>query len=238
MKSKIILLTFFAFTALSLTYKTQDDCKTYFPIQEGMEWTYNEYNKKDKLTGTNTVSVENVAPGKDGLIEYQMKGVIDGPKGKEKNHHEQSFKYICDDGKLKMSMETMIPKEQMEAMQDMELQIDQKEIMIPKNLKAGDQLEDASINMKVSASGIQVMNMTVYITNRKVEKFETITTEAGSFDCAVISYDSEFKMGFMDRKSSGKDWFSPEAGNVRSEFYDKDGILESYRVLTAYSNGK
>ena len=238
MKFRILTLSIVAVLALSFSNKTADDCAPYFPIQEGMSWTYEEYDKKDKLTGTNTVSVENVAPGEDGLIEYSMKGVIDGPKGKEKNHHEQTFKYVCDGGKLKMSMETMIPQEQMETMQDMEIEIEQTEIEIPNELKEGQKLPDASVTMKASMNGMNLMNMTVYITNRKVEKFEQITTDAGTYNCAVITYDNQTKMGFADTESSGKDWISPEVGNVRSEFYKKDGTLNGYRVLKSFSNGK
>ncbi|MBK6526163.1 MAG: hypothetical protein IPG07_11805 [Crocinitomicaceae bacterium] len=39
-------------------------------------------------------------------------------------------------------------------------------------------------------------------------------------------------MGMMKTTVKSIDWFSKSIGSVRNESYDKDGALQSYRVLT------
>jgi hypothetical protein len=230
------LYTTLIFLLIAFNGRSQDDCKPYFPIGEGYAWEYEEFDKKGELSGTSKTIVENIEQSGDKVI-YTLKAISDGPKKKEKNHFENSFTYTCQNGVLKMSLENMIPKETMEGMQDMEMEITQSEMIMPSSLNVGDKLDDAKINMKVSSSGMTVMNMTVTITNRVVEKTESITTDSGTYDCVVISYTTITDMGIMKREGSGKEWFSPVSGMVKSESYDKNGNLEYKRVLKAFSTG-
>jgi hypothetical protein len=235
MNLKNISLAILALFALSFTNPPQE-CLSYFPLTKGSSWEYEEFDKNGELSGTNITTVVDVKEV-NGNMEFILKGVTDGPKKKEKNHHEQSFSYVCDNGVLKMSMEGMIPQETMEGMKDMEMEITQTEMMLPATLNAGDVLDDASVTMKVSSNGMTVMTMTVNITDRKVEKFEEVTTKAGTFNCAVISYNTHTDMGIMKMDASAREWFSPKVGMVKSENFDKKGNLESSRVLSAFKAG-
>jgi hypothetical protein len=136
---------------------------------------------------------------------------------------------------LTIDLEGLIPQETRESMKSMEMKMTQSEIMIPKILNVGDKLNDGNVRMVVSTSGIQVMDMTISITDRKVEKIEDITTPAGTYNCALITYTTSTKMSFMDMKTISKDWYSSEVGIVKSETYDKNGELSGSRVLTGYS---
>jgi len=232
MKSFLYLAT--ALVLLSFTFSTQDDCKTYFPVEKGMKWEYQDFDKNGKLQGYSTTEVTDATAITSGM-EYTMKVTVDDEKKKEKNHFEREMTYTCVNGVLKMNLEGMIPAETMEGMKDMTITIDQTEMTIPQTLTAGQKLEDAMVNMKASTNGMQVMDMTMKITDRKVEKMESVTTEAGTYMCALVTYKTSTKMAFMNTTMTSKDWYSPEVGIVKSETYDKNGSLESSRKLTGFS---
>ncbi|MEZ4921936.1 MAG: hypothetical protein R2780_02085 [Crocinitomicaceae bacterium] len=233
MKHLFLVLIVFVFIQKGIT---QDSCQPFFPIASGYMWEYEEFDKKDELTGTNSTAVESIRLEGENVV-YTLKAVSDGPKKKEKNHYENTFTYTCDHGVLKMSLENMIPNETMEGMKDMEMEINQTEMIIPSQLNVGDKLDNATINMKVSSNGMTIMNMTVTVSNRVVEKKESITTDSGTYDCVVISYTTNTDMGIVKRTGSGREWFSPIAGLVKSETYDKNGALEYKRVLKSFSTG-
>jgi hypothetical protein len=86
--------------------------------------------------------------------------------------------------------------------------------------------------MNVSNQGMTMMNMVTKISNRKVDAMEEITTPAGKFNCAKISYDVETKM-MMLIHMKGIQWISQKVGVVRSESYDQKGKLVGYSVLAS-----
>lgn len=237
MNFKTLALLFGAFIAFSFTNQTNDGCKPYFPMTKGTTWEYKEYDKKGELSGTNTTEVIEINSSGD-RIEYKIKGVTDGPKKKEKNHHEMEFSYICENGVFKMSMEGMIPKETMESFgETATVEMEQSELEFPSSLSEGDELKDASIKVKVNMGAMTVMNMNILIYDRKIEKIEEVTTEAGTYNCAILSQKSTTKMGFSTIESSSKDWWSAEVGVVKSEYFNKKGEPSGSRELISYKAG-
>ncbi|MFT5819644.1 MAG: hypothetical protein ACI8ZM_000869, partial [Crocinitomix sp.] len=151
-------------------------------------------------------------------------------KGKES--YSNDIEYICEDGVFKISMESMMDAQTMEAYKDMEITMTQSELEIPSNLTVGQTLPDADMEVTISSSGMQVMKMNFKITERKIEGQESMTTAAGTFECYKLSQKSNIKMMFIDKTYKTVDWFTEGIGSVRSETYAESGKLESYRVLT------
>lgn len=215
-------------------YAQNEGCDSYFPIQKGTKWEYQEMDKKGEISGYTTTIVEDVKVNGN-VIEYTLKAIVDGPKRKEKNHYERTMTYTCEDGVLKIDLQSLIPDETMEGMESMEVEMTQTEIIIPKVLNEGDALNDGNVHMVASSNGFQVMDMNIDITNRKVEKIEPVSSPAGEYTCALISSTTSTKMAFMNTTSTSKDWYSPEVGVVKSETYDKNGNLSSSRILISYT---
>lgn len=235
MKNKIFALIFISVLSLSLTQISTNDCDSYYPLNNGTSWTYHEFDKKGKLTGTNTTVVEDVIQS-ESKTEYKIKAIVSNEDAKKDEvPTEQTFSYICENGVLKVDMSSMIPQETRDAYSEMEVSIEQSELLIPSSLSVGQTLEDAYVKMVISSSGMTIMTMTVNITNRKIEKMEEVTTDAGTYNCALMTYDMDTKMGFMKLKTSTKDWYSSKVGIVKSESFDKNGKLMTSRVLSAYS---
>ena len=235
MNNKIFTLVFIVFISLSLTQSSSNDCATYFPLVKGTTWTYQDFDKKGKLTSTNTTFVEDVVYSEN-KTEYKIKSSsLPAKPKKDELPTENQFVYLCENGILKIDMSSLISKEIQESYSDMEVTLEQSEMVIPLALSVGQTLEDASVKITIGSNGMTMMTMTINITNRKIELLEDVTTEAGTYNCALMSYDVNTNMGFMNVKNSTKDWYSNEVGIVKSESYDKNLKLMNSRVLTAYS---
>jgi hypothetical protein len=231
MKNRIIALMTIAFSTLSLSKFTDDDnCNTFYPLNKGYEWIYNDYDKKDKLESINTTTVVNVL-AIDGGTEFEIKAKSESAKPKkDEKPFERTFSYFCKNGILSIDLSSMLPSEYSE----MDITIEQKNITIPSTLKPGQTLEDGQ--MTAFLNGMQIMK--IDITDRKCEKFETIETEAGSFECALISSKTKSKVAFLTVLGSDKQWFSPKVGLVKAESFDKNNVKQSSRKLVKFSTGK
>lgn len=204
-------------------------CKAYFPLQEGTELTYENYDRKEKLTGTDYMKVKEVIELADKMT-IKVHSWSKDKKGEEV--YSSDFEYICENGVFKMSMESMMNGQMMEAYKDMEVTVTQTELEMPSDLKVGETLPDAEMTMEISSNGMKVMTMNIFITDRKIEAKESITTPAGTFEAYKLAQNSRTKMMFLDKTFKSVDWFVPNVGSVRSENYSESGKLESYRVLT------
>jgi hypothetical protein len=67
--------------------------------------------------------------------------------------------------------------------------------------------------------------------SRKVEKKESITTSAGTFECFKIVSESEMKM-MVKKTSKTAVWFAKGVGMVKMESYNKKNEVEASMLLT------
>jgi hypothetical protein len=117
---------------------------------------------------------------------------------------------------------------------DMQAEITGTDIEWPNNLSVGQELPDANVSMKMNMGGIS-MTMEMDITARKVEKKETVTTPAGTFDCYVVYSETHSKMMMANQTFPSRTWLAEGVGMVKNESYNKNGKLTNYMLLTAKS---
>lgn len=96
---------------------------------------------------------------------------------------------------------------------------------LPATLTPGDVLPDA--HSRMSAIG---QKMTIDITERKVLRFETLTTPAGTFDCVVVTEKKKERYGIIKRDTVSETWYSRSVGMVRHDTW-KNGKRETTEVL-------
>jgi hypothetical protein len=225
MKKSIIFLLMITFI-FSINLKAQT-CE-FFPLNEGSILVTKNYDKKDKLTSWNKQTIlkkENLSNGVAVLIS------VEGYDTKTDTAISKSeLKYECKDNVLYVDMNSFIAPGSLAAYQDMDMKINSDNISMPANMKTNDVLDNGNVDVKVSSNGVQILNMVIAISNRKVLAIENLTTPAGTFECYKISSDVETKMIFT-ANASVIEWYSKEVGMVRSETYDKNGKLSSYSVL-------
>ena len=216
-----------------MAIKAQDNCSTYYPMAEGTSYTYNLYNKKNKLEGTTAYTVTNVN-NNGGNTSATMKMRFEDAKGK--NAFESDYTMTCAGDGIKIDFKSLFPsqmQQQYEAM-NLEMDITGTDIEIPNTLSVGQELADANINVNMSMSGMN-MKIEVNTTDRTVVGEESVTTPAGTFDCFVISANTASKMMMANHEMSDKIWLSKGVGIVKQETYSKNGKLESRMELETLS---
>lgn len=227
MKSQLLILFAFLF---AIQLQAQDDCSIYYPLKEGTKLEYTSYNKKDKAEGSTSTEVQAVENTSQG-IKATIKSSTTDDKGKEA--FSGTYDVRCEDGKIIMDASSMLDAAMQQSFANMEVTMEGTDLVLPGKLQVGQELPDASTNIRAASSGINIVNMTVTITNRKVLGRENITTPAGTFDCYKISQDTNVKM-MISKTLSSVDYYAEGVGVVRSENYDKKGNLDSYMVLTKF----
>lgn len=214
------------------TESTNSGCDGYWMVELGKTLEYQDFNAKDKLVGSQLTTITELVE-LDGILNATIHSV--SKDDKDKVTSEGDYKFSCKDGEITIDMQSMMNQQSMDAYEDMEVTIEQTNLIYPSRFTEGQTLPDGTMTMKVSSSGMVVMTMVVNIVDRKVEKFETITTPAGSFECVKLSQTMNSDMGMMKMTTKSIDWFSLGVGSVRSESYDKNGALQSYRILSKIS---
>ncbi|MCG8309812.1 MAG: hypothetical protein MI975_20620 [Cytophagales bacterium] len=217
-------LIFFAFCA-----KGQCD-NPFYKLKNGTVIVTESFDKKDKLQSrseTRVIEYDETASGYAATISYEIYDK------KDKLISEGDYKLECDRGTIKIDMSSLVPAESMAAFKDMEVEVDMDKMQYPAGLTVGQNLEDASINIKTNNSPIP-MSMNMDITNRKVEGKESISTPAGTFDCYKISYNLSSKMSFVKMNLKNIEYISENSGVVKTESYKSGGNLASYTLLTKY----
>lgn len=223
---KISILLF----ALFCTTSAFAQCNSFYVIDEGTAWTYENYNPKGKTTGKNEQKVTAFDKTSTGF-KATVNSVIYNDKGKKVT--EGDLELTCDNGTFIMDMRKFIPEEQQKAFSSYEMKIESENLELPSKLSVGQTLKNGSVTLTAVGSPVP-MKITVNITDRKVEAKESITTPAGTFECYKISSKSntQMQMGInMSLNFSGTEWIAEKVGMVKSESFDKNGKSAGYTVL-------
>ena len=228
MKSWMILGASLALMAFTFPNAGSGDCNGYAMMEKGVTLVYQDYNAKDKLVGTHQSTVTELSES-DGAVKATVHSVSKDDKDKVTN--EGDYGFTCKDGVISIDMRS-VAGSSMDAYKDMEVTLDQSDLVFPATLTEGQTLPDGTMTMKVSSGGMVIMTMVTQIVDRKVEAFESVTTAAGTFECAKISQVMNMDMGMMKTTSKQVSWFTSGVGMVRSESYNKNGELQSYTVLS------
>ncbi len=225
-KTSILLITLFCTTFVF------GQCNSFYVIDEGTAWTYENFNSKGKTTGKNEQKVTAFKKTTSGYIATVNSTLWD-EKGKKVTEGE--LELTCDNGTFIMDMRKFIPEEQQKAFSSYEMKIESENLELPSKLSVGQTLKNGSVTLSAVGSPVP-MKITVNITDRKVEAKESITTPAGTFECYKISSKSntQMKMGInMNMNFSGTEWIAENVGMVKSESFDKNGKSTGYTVLTS-----
>tara|TARA_Y100000780_G_scaffold204691_1_gene199323 strand:- start:36871 stop:37476 length:606 start_codon:yes stop_codon:yes gene_type:complete len=200
-------------------------------MNEGVSMEYTNYNKKGKVEGVSSYKVVE-AINNGNVTNATM--AIDLKDNKGKDAYSTTYNLTCTGNMVTLDYESLLPSEMMEQYGDMDIEISGNDIEIPNDLSVGQKLNDANVAMKISMSGIN-MNMTVDMTNRNVEKKESISTPAGTYDCYVLYSENRSKMMMANQVYPSRVWLAEGVGMVKQETYKKNGDLMSSTLLTAHS---
>ncbi|HTG57127.1 MAG TPA: hypothetical protein VL943_12700, partial [Niabella sp.] len=125
----------------------------------------------------------------------------------------------CKSGQLLIDMKMMMNPQQTQQFKNAEVDGKGAFMEYPSSLTVGQTLSDANFSMDMKSESGMMANVSIDVTNRKVETKEKITTPAGSWDAYKITYDSKMIMNMgiaIPMKMQMTEWFVPDFGVVKS----------------------
>jgi hypothetical protein len=215
----VLSLLVFVFTGYA------QDCTFFYPMEKGTLIEMKHYDQKARLSGTTRQEIVDKQVS-DGAVRLTIMSTFFDKKGEEMMTSELTME--CKDGVFTFDMDQYLNDEMLSGMKDMDFRIEGDNLEFPANMSPGDQLKEGTIRLIVPEMSMMNMNTKVY--NRKVEAIETVSTEAGTFECYKISYDV-FTDAMIDIQTKGIEWIARDVGAVRSEIYNKNGKLTGYSEL-------
>lgn len=225
MKSIWLLLCVFV-SSLSLT--AQEVCSVWYPLQKDTKFQITSYDKGgDKASAIIDYTVKDA--GSDwALLAYS----VSDKKGDVVA--ESEYEIRCENDGISIDFKSLGAPGILEQYEDMEVEVSGTNLFVPNRLLEGDALPDSNMLMTVNMSPLK-LNLSVDITNRRVEGSETITTPAGTFDCIILAYDFATKMG-IKVSGSARQWIAKGVGMVKQEDRNRKGKVMSWSQLTAFNN--
>ena len=211
---KTLTTILMAIIAVGLTYG-QNVCSKYYAMGEGTTFQLTSFEGKKVSAIVDYLVAESgsTAAGERALMKTEIKDkdgeVVSGSE----------FEIICEDDIVYVDFKSLMGPETLAQFPDMDIEVSGTALQLPNNLREGQNLPDADMLAVVHMNPIK-MRLTFIMTNRKVVGRETITTPAGTFDCIVLSYDYESKMGIKVTGST-KQWFAEGVGLVLQKDYNK-----------------
>ncbi|MDN3547698.1 TapB family protein [Mucilaginibacter aquaedulcis] len=223
------IITICALLLWCIQFATAQNCNQFIGTVNGKKLVYLNQDAK----GNNTGKLIYTANKKDASTVTVHSEVID-KNGKSIGGGDSEM--ICDGDAIKIDMKAFVPSSSMKQYGNMQMSGEAKYLAYPLNLKAGQTLEDGSVTIDMSNNGTPMSKIQMDVTNRMVDKAETISTNAGSFDCYRITYDASMKVKMMGIgipvHMKVAEWFAPKLGRfVKSETYDKKSKLVGSMVL-------
>lgn len=227
-KTVLILIILFASSnAIS------QDCNAYYFLTNGNEYELTSYNSKDKINGKTINKITNVTTNKEkttAVIETITKDKNDKVESTATSNLE------CSGSTMFIELRSFIPPQSTGTFQDLEIKSDASWITLPQLLTVGMSLDDATGTIRIYSKGVLFTTMTIHVSNRKVIGKDTVTTTAGTFECYKISQDFEMisqTMGISyPVQIKSIEYHAAGAGSVKTESYNKEGVLMGYTLLT------
>lgn len=232
MRNVILLFTLTLFGGALIA---QDQCDNYFPFKEGAVLEYKTLNGKGKLDQTTKQTILNVENGSDGISARVNSEMFD-KKGKPTTEIEYGI--ACKDNMFHLDIKSLIPVEQQNMMggqTNAEVEVNGDGFVLPNNVTVGQKLPDSENVVKMKM-GPMNMGITINISEHVVEAKESLTTEAGTFDCIKVSYIADTKVMIAKAKIKVINWYAKGFGTVKTESYNaKNDKLLSTMLLSKYT---
>ena len=196
---------------------------------------YASFDKKGEKESVVEHRVAFVEDFGDGSIKARVETKVMDAEGEEQM--QTDYEVICSGNEITFDMISMLSPQMTQAFSGMEMTITGDGLQMPGSLEVGQSLSDASTEIKAGTGNLNLIKMSISISDRKVEAKESITTEAGAtYECYRIRYIMESKM-LITKQFEIVEWFAEDIGMIRSETYNKKGKLESSTELQDFKKG-
>lgn len=199
----------------------QNPCSQFYQREVGKTQVIHQFDKRENLSTITRYTVT-AADDMGMTIAMSLSDKRDRPIT------EASFKALCAGGTTRLDPRSIMSA-QIQQYEGMEYSITGDDISIPNELTIGQTLPDAEVTMVVDSGMINITS-TVTMTDRKVERTESVTTPAGTFECFVITYTNTLSMG-ISRTMYTTQWIASGIGMVKEETKKRNGNLVTKSIL-------
>lgn len=222
-----------------------NNCNDFSWFKKGSILEYEVLDGSGKSEGTTRMEVYNLRNEGASTIA-EVKASLTTPHSGNLSYE---MNYVCEGDKIYMDMGAMMKammennpelknqnEEARAAMENIEMDFSKDFASFPKRMYPGMELDDLTFTFKTHSSQGE-MSFNTVINNRQVVARETISTNAGQFDCLKIrsvSNTSFNVMGFKKAMPPSVDylWIAPNVGMVRQETHVKGAKTGSVELKT------
>lgn len=176
------------------------------------------FNRKGDESGKMIYKISNVSKSGNSINATINSEFID-TKGKTITSSANNVK--CVSGVMQMDMKVFIPAAQQEQMKTGNASANDVYLEYPSNMNVGDQLKDGQLSMDYQSSSGLKSSIEIYITERKVDGKESVTTTAGTWECFKITAHNKIVSKIagigIPINMDVTEWFAPGFGIVKTE---------------------
>lgn len=204
------------------------NCSSYALLQNGRTLTWTDYTKRGDVNGS-IVSKTSGVIQKGNMLTATVKTEVFDKRNKSVN---TTLSYVkCEAGVLMMDMRFYLPEQQREQFNRPGAQARNVFIDYPLNMKVGDALKGGTFEINLDNNGVK-QRLEMIISDRRVSGKESITLQAGTWDCFIISY--QVKLNIQTGPVAiplifeASEWYAPSFGIVKTAH--KSGVTELLSV--------
>lgn len=196
-------------------------------MQDGRTFKSVSYDARSNVELRSHYTVKKVTEI-NGDYQSAVKAVFEAPNEKSVS---LNFVMRCANSNYYLDMSTYLSQLQLTDSDGMDITVQGDFLEMPATISTGDRLKEGKVILEASMEGIPAMSLVYKVTNRKVLSRETISTNAGDFDCYKIVSEFESDMGLMNVRGTIIEWWSTDMLIVRTEYYNSFGKLTSTTLL-------
>ena len=218
---------FILFVFVGSAYVSFGQCNPFFDYKQGNHWVYETYDSTDNLLRKiegDIVSLE--SKGSNGWIStvvFTFKSTADDEP------HRGEVVITCDNGIVQTPFSRFLTGAIYRDSDFFDTNVTTTKIEWPANLAIGDKLSDASLSLDA-----KTMKLDLTMFGRKVASLDTVNLSLGQFVVFKVEYDIKL-LGLKEEKLKGVDYIAEKFGVIRTEIYEKNGVLREYSEITKFT---
>ncbi|AMM52344.1 hypothetical protein TH61_15705 [Rufibacter sp. DG15C] len=200
------------------------NCSQPFGYSKNSEFVY-QVTDKGRAKGTLHNMVMQQTSPEAGVTQIDFKSARINHKKRPATAEE--FRIKCTGDSVYLDAKLLLREQALRTFDGKEFDFIMKDIAYPLNLAVGQSLPNAGLDVRVKSSQVNITRIVMIASNRQVIAKEAIKTPAGSFDCYKITY--QYSVTFdalglpLKDVFTVEEYFSPEHGLVKIQFYTKKG---------------
>ncbi|QHL86533.1 hypothetical protein GU926_03380 [Nibribacter ruber] len=221
----LLLLITFGVGQEAITVQAQTvNCAQPFGYAKNTEFIY-QVTDKGRAKGTlHNMVIQQTSP-EAGINQIEFKSARINHKKRPQTAEE--FHIICKGDSVYLDAKLLLREQALKSFYGKEFDYIMKDIAYPSSLAVGQTLPSAGLDVRVRSSQVNLTRILMNTGLRQVVAQETIKTPAGTFDCFKITYQYTVSLDAMGLPMKDvfqvEEYFSPEHGLIKIQFYTKKG---------------